>query len=354
MVRDMLMAPLCPWQDGTGEFRDIVLDSRVRLNRNLKKYVFPDKASDTELSAVLDEAKGQLGTLNTLGQGHYRFISFEDLSPLEREVLAVKHLSSAGHIERPNHRGILLRDDGAVSIMVNEDDHFCIQVAAPGFDLRRVWDQAAQIDDALESHLDFAFRDDFGYLTASPSLTGTGLTVGVTLHVPALVLMKRFNRIVQGTTKFGFTFSGIYGERNDSIGNIFQITNQITLGVTEADTMEQLRKIVTQIVQEEQNCRTLVWDHNKNNLKDKWLRTWGTLSQAWLLDDRETLNFASDLRFGIDMGVIPVQPLAYEAIMAASDPAWLQLQAGSELSGEDLEHRRAQAVQQVLREYRRK
>ena len=99
-----------------------------------------------------------------------------------------------------------------------------------------------QIDDALESHLDFAFRDDFGYLTASPSLTGTGLTVGVTLHVPALVLMKRFNRIVQGTTKFGFTFSGIYGERNDSIGNIFQITNQITLGVTEADTMEQLPK----------------------------------------------------------------------------------------------------------------
>ena len=160
MVLDMLMAPLCPWQDGTGEFCDIVLDSRVRLNRNLKKYVFPDKASDTELSAVLDEAKGQLGTLNTLGQGHYRFISFEDLTPLEREVLAVKHLSSAGHIERPQHRGILLREDGAVSIMVNEDDHFCIQVAAPGFDLRRVWDQAAQIDDALESHLDFAFRDD--------------------------------------------------------------------------------------------------------------------------------------------------------------------------------------------------
>ncbi|MED9920793.1 MAG: ATP--guanido phosphotransferase, partial [Megasphaera sp.] len=109
MVLDMLMAPLCPWQDGTGEFCDIVLDSRVRLNRNLKKYVFPDKASDTELSAVLDEAKGQLGTLNTLGQGHYRFISFEDLTPLEREVLAVKHLSSAGHIERPQHRGILLR-----------------------------------------------------------------------------------------------------------------------------------------------------------------------------------------------------------------------------------------------------
>ena len=125
--------------------------------------------------------------------------------------------------------------------------------------------------------------------------------------------MKRFNRIVQGTTKFGFTVSGIYGERNDSIGHIFQITNQITLGVTEADTMEQLRKIVTQIVQEEQNCRALVWDHNKNTLKDKWLRTWGTLGQAWLLDDRETLNFASDLRFGIDMGVIPVQPLAYEA-----------------------------------------
>ena len=215
MVHDMLQQPLCPWQDGTGNFNDIVIDSRVRLDRNLKKYVFPDKASDTELAAVLEEGKRQIGTLDTLGHGRYTFIGLDELSPLEREMLAVKHFSSASHIEQPKHRGLLLREDGAVSIMINEEDHFCIQTAAPGFDLQRVWDQAAQVDDALESHLDFAFRDDFGYLTASPSLTGTGLTVGVTIHVPALILMKRFNRIVQGITKFGFTVSGMYGERNE-------------------------------------------------------------------------------------------------------------------------------------------
>ncbi len=269
-------------------------------------------------------------------------------------MLAVKHFSSASHIEQPKHRGLLLREDGAVSIMINEEDHFCIQTAAPGFDLQRVWDQAAQVDDALESHLDFAFRDDFGYLTASPSLTGTGLTVGVTIHVPALILMKRFNRIVQGITKFGFTVSGMYGERNECIGNIFQITNQITLGVTETDILDQLRKIVTQIVQEEQNCRSLVWDHNENTLKDKWLRTYGTLSRAWLLADQESLALASDLRFGIDMGVIPEGPLAYEAIMTVVEPAYLQLKAGTELNGEELEHQRAEAVQQVLIAYRRK
>lgn len=354
MAHDMLQQPLCPWQDGTGNFNDIVIDSRVRLDRNLKKYVFPDKASDTELAAVLEEGKRQIGPLDTLGHGRYTFIGLADLSPMEREMMAVKHFSSASHIEHPKHRGVLLRDDGAVSIMLNEEDHLVIQTAAPGFDLQRVWDQAAQVDDALESHLDFAFRDDFGYLTASPSLTGTGLTAGVTIHVPALVMMKRFNRIVQGITKFGFTVSGMYGERNECIGNIFQITNQITLGVTETDILDQLSKIVTQIVQEEQNCRSLVWDHNENTLKDKWLRTYGTLSQAWLLSDQESLALASDLRFGIDMGVIPEQPLAYEAIMTVVEPAYLQLKAGAELNDEELQHQRAQVVQFVLAAYRRK
>ena len=160
-VHDMLQQPLCPWQDGTGNFNDIVIDSRVRLDRNLKKYVFPDKASDTELAAVLEEGKRQIGTLDTLGHGRYTFIGLDELSPLEREMLAVKHFSSASHIEQPKHRGLLLREDGAVSIMINEEDHFCIQTAAPGFDLQRVWDQAAQVDDALESHLDFAFRGRF-------------------------------------------------------------------------------------------------------------------------------------------------------------------------------------------------
>ena len=162
------------------------------------------------------------------------------------------------------------------------------------------------------------------------------------------------NRIVQGITKFGFTVSGMYGERNECIGNIFQITNQITLGVTETDILDQLRKIVTQIVQEEQNCRSLVWDHNENTLKDKWLRTYGTLSRAWLLADQESLALASDLRFGIDMGVIPEGPLAYEAIMTVVEPAYLQLKAGTELNGEELEHQRSEAVQQVLSAYRRK
>ena len=119
MVHDMLQQPLCPWQDGTGNFNDIVIDSRVRLDRNLKKYVFPDKASDTELAAVLEEGKRQIGPLDTLGHGRYTFIGLEELSPMEREMMAVKHFSSAGHIEHSKHRGVLLRDDGAVSIMLN-------------------------------------------------------------------------------------------------------------------------------------------------------------------------------------------------------------------------------------------
>jgi protein arginine kinase len=237
--------------------------------------------------------------------------------------------------------------------MINEDDHFCIQAAASGLNLQRVWDEASEVDDALEEHLNFAFRDDFGYLTASPSMTGTGLIAGVTLHLPALVLMKRLNRIIQGITKFGFTVCGLYGERNDYIGNIFQITNQITLGISEADVLEQLKKIVIQIVQEEQNCRSALMTHSRDAFMDKFSRSYGILANAWLMEEREAISLLSDLRMAADMNITHVRPLAYEALMMASEPAYLQAKAGKVLSADECQHERAKVLQEILASYAR-
>lgn len=351
MTVEFVSSPLLPWQNGSGDFADIVIDSRIRAVRNLKKYIFPDKASDTELAAVLDEGKRSMPGLNTMGTGRYEYIDIAALDPLERELLASRHFSSAAHIAKPEQRGLLLREDGAAAVMINEEDHFCIQTAAAGLNLQKVWEEASQIDDTLESRLNFASRDDFGYLTASPSMTGTGCIAGVTIHVPALILMKRFNRIVQGITKFGFAVGGIHGERNDLSGNVFQITNQITLGVSESDILEQLRKIVTQIVQEERNCRDVLWNHNSHALKDKCQRSYGMLANAWLMSRQEALSRVSDLRFGIDLGIIAEAPLAYEALMTAAEPAFLQAKVKKELPEEELERQRAKAIQNVLSAY---
>ncbi|MCH4166809.1 MAG: ATP--guanido phosphotransferase [Megasphaera sp.] len=353
MVDTLLTTPLSPWQDGSGNMADIVLDSRVRLVRNLKQYVFPCKASAAELAAVAAEGKKMTGQLNAIGKGVYEYTDLMELTPLQRELLVVKHFSSAAHIREPANRGILLRNDGAVSVMVNEDDHFCIQTAAAGLDLQKVWQEAAQVDDTMESHLNFAFRDDFGYLTASPSMTGTGLITGVTLHLPALVLMKRLNRIVQGITKFGFTICGMYGERNECIGNVFQVTNQITLGVSEVDVLDQLEKIVTQIVTEERNCRSALLTHSRDSFTDKFLRSYGILANAWLMEEREAISLLSDLRMAADMNIAHVRPLAYEALMTASEAAFLQARAGRELSDDERQHQRAQVLQEVLAAYAR-
>ena len=347
---DFLTKPLSPWQDGGGELTDIVIDSRIRLSRNLKNYVFPGRASESELAAVAGEGRRLMPCLQTLGRGSYEYIGLDTLRELEKEMLAAKHVASAGHIACPANRAVMVRSDGAVSIMLNEQDHFCIQTAAPGFAVSKAWDDAAQVDDALESHVNFAFRDDFGYLTASPSVTGTGLIAGVTVHVPALVLMKRLNRVVQGITKLGFAVCGMYGERGDCIGNIFQITNQITLGVSEEEILEQLGRIVTQVVQEERNCRQVLWSHDEDMLRDKFSRAAGILSQAWLLSEQEGISLLSDMRFGIDMGVIPRNRLLYEALLMAMTPAFLQSLAGKELDEGALERLRAATVRQILSE----
>lgn len=348
MVYDYLSAPLSPWQDGSGEFTDVVIDSRIRLSRNLKNYIFPGKASDDELRAVFEEGRRIMPALQALGRGEYQYIDLESLSALEREMLAVKHIVSAAHIAKPQHRAVMARDDGAVAVMVNEADHFCIQAAAHGLALIKAWKEAAQADDALESRANFAFCDDFGYLTASPSVTGTGLVAGVTIHVPALVLMKRLSRVVQGITKFGFAVCGMYGERGEYIGNLFQITNQITLGVSEDEILDQLKHIVIQVVQEERQCRQMLWTHNSDTMHDKFCRACGILENSWLMGEKECISLLSDLRFGIDMSILQKDRLLYECLLTAETTAYLQAQAGKDLDEQNLERQRAAVLRRLI------
>ena len=348
MPMTWMTSPLSPWQTGSGALADVVVDSRIRLVRNLKQVVFPARASDEELAAVCQAGISRLPALNMLGRGDYTYISLSDIDAREREVLAARHIASAALIAKPKQRALLVRDDGAAAIMINEADHFCIQTAASGLDLDSIWADVSQIDDTLESQLNMAFHDEFGYLTSSPFLTGTGLIAGVTLHLPALVAMKRLHRIIQGITKFGFTVCGVYGDRSEPIGNVFQITNQVTLGITEHDLLEQLDKMVRQVVQEERNCRRLLWQHHEDALKDTFHRAEGLLLHAYLMTEEEALRLAGDLRFAVSQGEAPYTLQAYDALTTVSTTAFLQFCQGKELTDIELNRQRAAMIQQVL------
>lgn len=352
MIQEMLRAPLLPWQKRQGNCQDIVLDSRVRLVRNINGHVFPHRAGEETLEQVIKAGFLCMEKLQAIGHGTYAYTALSEFSPIDRELLVLHHLSTPAHMGQIVGRGLLWRDDGAAVVLLNEEDHFCIQTAARGFELQTVWDEAAQIDDAIENKVNVAFRDDVGYLTASPSMTGTGLIAGVTLHIPAIVAMKRLNRIVQGITKFGFSLGNVYGERNDTLGNVFQITSQITLGVSETDILEQLHQLTAQIVREERNCRDVLWKHDRAQWIDKVFRAYGLLSYAGLMSEEEALALVSDVRLGIDMDVLDENPLIQQAIVTVLDPAYLQSKEPvQELTEEGLLQKRADAIRQVLRYY---
>lgn len=352
MMTDILREPLCPWQTEKSPYADVVMSSHIRLARNMQGLAFPHRADTAALKQVLQAGKERLGTLDAIGHGTYEYVSLGDLTALEREQLVLHQLSTASHIAVPDQRALLVREDGAAVVMMNEDDHFVIETHAAGLSLQRVWDDAAQMDDALEQAINFAFRDDFGYLTTSPSLTGTGLIAGVTVHIPAIVAMKRLNRIVQGITKFGFAIGSLYGQGSETPGNLFEITNQITLGVSESDILEQLRRLVLQIIQEERNCRAILWSHDQSRWIDRFFRAYGLLTYATRMSEGEALRLISDLRLGIDFDVLGEQPVVHAALLRVVEPAFLQGRAEAlPISEDDMLQARAKAVHQVLKTY---
>lgn len=349
MINDLLMNPLFPWQDGAGPEGDIVLSSRVQLGRNIAGRLFPERASQEELEAVFQIAADVLPSLDGQQPGTYELVPLEELSPVQREALVERHITTARHIARPHARGLLLRRDGGLVICINGENHFSIQAVAEGLQVAQAWEEASQVDDAMESTINFAFRDDFGYLTANPAATGTALQAMVTLHLPALAAMKHLSRIVRSITKVGFSVRGLYNGLDTGGSNIFQITNVTTLGRDEQEIVSQLEKIAAQVAAEERACREALAVQEPHVLQDRLCRSFGILSQARLMSDTECVGLLSDLRLAIDLGFIRLDRSIFEVLLCLSGAAAIQLQAGQEgLTEDDLSVLRAQILRRTL------
>nr|WP_092073726.1 protein arginine kinase [Dendrosporobacter quercicolus]NSL47948.1 protein arginine kinase [Dendrosporobacter quercicolus DSM 1736]SDM66252.1 protein arginine kinase [Dendrosporobacter quercicolus] len=346
----LLDQPLTPWMNHPGKDGDVVLSSRIRLARNICELPFPNKAEAAQLSKVEDKLEGLTEDLMADTGDDYLFIALDKLTSLERNVLVEKHIISPNHAAQPENRALLVSNDATVSVMVNEEDHLRIQCMFPGLNLGDALVLAHKIDDTLEARLDIAFNEQLGYLTACPTNLGTGLRASVMMHLPGLVFTRQITRIVNAATQLGLAVRGFYGEGTEAAGNIFQISNQITLGFSEQEIIDNLTSAVRQILNHERSARQALYKHSPVALTDKVWRAYGLLKYARSMSGQEALSLLSELRLGVDLNIIDaIRPALFNELVVTTRPNYLQKIIGNDdLNQSELNRFRAQLIRETL------
>ena len=348
-IGDAISKTLSSWMKKQGPHGDIVLGTRVRLARNAKDVPFPATAGREERKEIMERSRGLLPSLS--GHGEFQFLNMGEMEGLQRELLVEKHLISPVHGRQTVDRGLLLRQEEDISIMVNEEDHLRIQILYPGLQLEPTWQTASNVDDVIEAQFDYAFDPERGYLTSCPTNVGTGMRASVMLHLPALTRVNRLRQVLGTISQFGLVVRGIYGEGSESSGNIYQISNQVTLGHREEEMVEHLERVTQQIIQSERQARDyLSQTERRLPVEDAVFRSYGILSQARLLTANEAMQLLSDVRLGIDLGFIPhLDSEILKQLMVLIRAAHLQKIMGQNLPEEERDRLRASLVRDMLR-----
>jgi len=339
-----------PWMDGSGELGSVVISSRVRLARNLEDVPFPHLLLENDASSVLKKVLQAADSIGDKGFGGPVIqVSLNELSPLDCQVLVEKHLISPQHAEGKAGKGLLLRRDEAAAIMVNEEDHLRVQVLRSGLELEEAWVLASGIDDLFEQNLDYAYDERIGYLTSCPTNVGTGIRASVMVHLPALAVANETSRVLTAVNKVGLVVRGLYGEGTEGQGNVFQISNQITLGQTEKEIIENLSLVVRQVVTEEIKVREMLFKNHRIEVEDRVFRALGILSNARKLTSDEAIKLWSDLRLGVELGMVPgLEIKDVNEILVLSRPNFVQKYFGAALTANERDVRRAELVRKHL------
>lgn len=338
------------WMCAEGPDSDIVLSSRIRLARNFEDYKFPTLFSHDEARMInlkMEEMVSQPG-LNRFRK--MELLKIDEIQPLQKRVLVEKHLISPNLAEESPYGAVLLTENEEVSIMINEEDHIRIQCLFPGLQLAEALDAANEVDDWLESHIRYAFDEKYGYLTSCPTNVGTGLRASVMMHLPGLILTQQINRIISAIQQLGLVVRGIYGEGSEALGNVFQISNQITLGKSEEDTVRDLEGVVSQLISQERSSREALRKTSNIQLEDRVFRSLGVLSNSRIIETKEAARCLSDVQLGIDMGYIHHLPKnILNELMIVTQPGFLQQYAGGPLRPNERDIRRAALIRERLK-----
>jgi protein arginine kinase len=336
------------WLRGEGPHHEIVISSRVRLARNLRNRAFPGWGKKQARLDVLELIKARVEELPEMQESFSALM--QDLSAIERQVLVERHLISREHAAKGVGSAVVMNRRQTLSIMINEEDHLRMQSMRSGLQLKQAFKLVDKIDTALENDLEFAYDPRLGYLTACPTNVGTGMRASAMLHLPGLVLSELINQVVQAVNKIGLAVRGLYGEGTEAMGNLFQISNQTTLGEKEDEIIARLTKVIETIIEKEQDARQVLVEKKSNTLSDQIGRAYGVLTFAHAMNSKEALNLLSIIKLGMDLGAFSEdRRLSIDELFIETQPAHLQKNSQQKLNAEERDHLRAQLIRDRLK-----
>lgn len=346
MIDEMAAKP-APWLSGEGPDSFAVLSSRIRLARNASEFPFPPAAGTDVREKIIEYISAAFDKLQVLKNGS--FYRSADIDPMDQKFLVERHLISPEFMRGGIGRGLYIDNRETISIMVNEEDHFRLQVISSGMSLADCWKEANKVELDLAGIVEFDFDDTFGYLTSCPTNVGTGLRASLLIHLPALVLTRKIDDVIGRISKVGLMVRGFYGEGTEVLGNLFQISNQTTLGRTEEEIIDSLAKISSQILEYEKSAQETLMNDAPEQIEDKVWRSYGILNNARVLTSNEVMNLLSALRLGLSLEL--TDKITYKELnelMIMTQPAHLQKLVGREMDNTERDMIRANLVRERL------
>ncbi len=332
---------------------NIVVSSRVRLARNLEGHPFPGWAKKADRIRIMEIVRPAVQLVEGMEEAYSQ--SMDNLTAIEKQVLVECHLVSREHAAKNVGSAIVINRERTLAVMINEEDHMRMQGIMSGFRLKEVYQLIDQLDTRLSAKLPYAFSPRLGYMTACPTNVGTGMRASAMLHLPALVLLDHINKIVQAVSKLGLAVRGLYGEGTEALGNLFQISNQTTLGEKEDVILDRISKVIAEIVKHEQNARLTLLEKNPRMVYDHIGRAYGILANAQTITSKETMNLLSMLSLGIDFALFDdLTHASVDQLFMDTQPAHLQQNHNNQkLVPEDRDGLRADYIRSRLTSVRR-
>ena len=340
------------WYEQQGDNQQgVIISSRVRLARNLRDYPFPNRSKTSEAKEVINKVAGVLSSSKDGFAEDYDQVDMSRISQVDKIAMMEMHIISPNFVKVQNPAALILSKDEALSVMINEEDHIRIQSMASGMNLSQALEAANEMDDLFEGQVDYAFDENLGYLTACPTNLGTAMRASYMIHVPALETTGQLQLILDAIGKFGLTVRGIYGEGSDALVSVFQISNQVSLGMTELEIIDNLSSVTRQIVEQELLVRNKLLKERRHRFEDAVYRSYGVLKYARMITSKEAMTMLSDMKLGIELGIMRTvdnQQINIYNLMSKIQPANLQIMHNRQLNTDERDMARAEYLRKHM------
>lgn len=335
------------WYLQNGKDSDVVISTRVRIARNIKDYKFECKCRKEDKEKILAKIENIVPSLGY----SLKLLKLKDMDDLTKLTLVEKHIISPEFVNnKDENAAILINNEENICIMINEEDHLRIQVFAEGMALEELMNFAIEIDQKIESLIDYAYNEKYGYLTACPTNVGTGARISAMVHLPGLAETGNLNKVLHIVNNFGMSVRGVYGEGSQSMGDMYQISNNQTLGITEQEIVKNMKIIIEKVIEQERIARKYL-GKDKVRLEDKVYRAYGILQNARLLSSNECINLLSDVKLGTDMGIInELDDTKVKKLFLYTKPANLQKYYGKIMNTNERDSKRTDIIRKISNE----